>query len=154
MVPYIVAFLAVAFFPTALAGIGGHLATLAIPERRVKLKVLILVWALAALGIFFAGLQQIQAYRTDKKHDQEQAAMQRQLQESAIGQARMQGRLDSIASLVDRIEVRSTNPALKDVASVIREAIKNLTPPKHFEVGSTENLPTQDSAGTSNRLKK
>jgi hypothetical protein len=108
MLPYIETFLAVAVFPTALAGVGSHLATLAISDHKRRLKVVIFVWVLAGFTMLLAALQQIGAYQSDKKHDAEQAAMQTQLKDSAIGQAQMQGqmqgKLDTIGSIVEGIE--------------------------------------------------
>jgi hypothetical protein len=77
MWPYIVTFIAVALFPLALAGYGGHLATLALPEdsaqrRRAKL----LVWTLAIAGVILFGVSEIISYHADKKRDSEDATFQ------------------------------------------------------------------------------
>jgi hypothetical protein len=66
--PYIVTFVAVAVFPLALAGVGGHLATIALaddPNRR--LRTVLLVWALAITGVVFFGISQVMTYRADFK---------------------------------------------------------------------------------------
>jgi hypothetical protein len=70
MWPYILNVIAVAIFPLALAGIGGHLATLALPEntnarRNWKLG----IWAIAIIGVVLFGVSQEEAYRADQARD-------------------------------------------------------------------------------------
>jgi hypothetical protein len=70
MWPYIITFVAVALFPLALAGYGGHLATLALSEgSRAKKKALAIVWGLAIAGILLFGLSQKIAYNADNARD-------------------------------------------------------------------------------------
>src|SRR5882757_8892659 len=70
MFPYVLTFIAVAVFPLALAGYGGHLATLALPESSwAKKKALAIVWGLAIIGIALFGISQILSYRSDKARD-------------------------------------------------------------------------------------
>jgi hypothetical protein len=64
MWPYILTTIAVAAFPLALAGYGGHLATLALPERSKKKRMAWLLcggWLLGCLDIrsFSSGRLQI-----------------------------------------------------------------------------------------------
>jgi len=66
MGPYIFTTLAVAVFPTILAGYGGHLATLALPPgSRKKRNALFIVWGLALGGVLLFIASQIVAYKTD-----------------------------------------------------------------------------------------
>jgi hypothetical protein len=70
MWPYILTFIAVAVFPLALAGYGGHLATLALPENsKARRRALVIVWSLAVSGVVLFGVSQILSYRTDKGRD-------------------------------------------------------------------------------------
>jgi hypothetical protein len=67
---YILTTLAVAVFPLALAGYGGHLATLALPAHsQEKRKALFLVWSLAFGGILLFVVSQLSAYKSDKAKD-------------------------------------------------------------------------------------
>jgi hypothetical protein len=70
MWPYILTTIAVAAFPLALAGYGGHLATLALPERSKKKRMaLAIVWGLAIGGVLIFAASQVTAYRSDKIKD-------------------------------------------------------------------------------------
>ena len=70
MWPYIVTFIAVAVFPLALAGYGGHLATLALPENSQKRRrAIAIVWSLAIVGVLLFGAFQIISYFADKSRD-------------------------------------------------------------------------------------
>jgi hypothetical protein len=72
--PYVLTTVAVAVFPLALAGYGGHLATLALPEgSKAKHKALILVWGLAICGVVVFGISQVMAYNADAKRSSEDA---------------------------------------------------------------------------------
>lgn len=70
MWPYVLTFIAVAVFPLALGGYGGHLATLALPKGSTqKRKAITIVWFLAIVGILLFGASQISTYRADKSRD-------------------------------------------------------------------------------------
>jgi len=59
-------FLAVAVVPLVLAGLGGHLATLALPENgTIRRRWKIAIWAIALVGVGLFGLSQIMAYHAD-----------------------------------------------------------------------------------------
>jgi len=84
---YVLSFLSAAAVPLAVAGYVGHL-TAKVLERPDRLRALTIVWVLAALGVLLSGVQQILVYRSDRMHEQQQAAMaakadreQRQLRE-------------------------------------------------------------------------
>jgi hypothetical protein len=93
MVAYILAFLAVAVFPMALAAIGGYLATLAVPDSKQKRKWLVIVWALAGCGVLFAALQQIEAHDSDVARDSKTTSLQSTLNTSLQDEAYMRGQL-------------------------------------------------------------
>jgi len=122
LLPYVIGFLAVAVFPLALAGYGGHLATLALADGTKRRRALILVWGLAALGVVFAGLQQIEAYRSDKEHDASQDTLKSKLDTSLQRQEYMRGQLDSIGLMVGKVGEKTTDPAVGQLAGAIIKA--------------------------------
>jgi len=64
-----------AVFPLALAGYGGHLATLALQAHsKERRKALFIVWGLAILGVVAFGVSQIFTYRSDRSHEREDVA--------------------------------------------------------------------------------
>lgn len=67
---YIITFLALAAFPLALAGYGGHLAA-TILKGEERTKALRIVWGLTILGLFSFGLQQYLTYRSDVEREKE-----------------------------------------------------------------------------------
>jgi hypothetical protein len=69
MLPYVLTTIAVAFFPLALAGYGGHLAAIALPDSRGRRKALMIVWGLAIVGVLLFTVIQVMAYRSDKGHE-------------------------------------------------------------------------------------
>jgi hypothetical protein len=70
MWPYIFTTIAVAVFPLALAGYGGHLATLALEDKPIKKRnALFIVWSLAIGGIVLFALSQCVAYKTDTEKE-------------------------------------------------------------------------------------
>ena len=72
MWPYILSFLAGAFFPLALAGYGGHLAAIALPDDpKRRRNALIIVWTLAGAGVLISGVQQITSFSADHKKETE-----------------------------------------------------------------------------------
>jgi hypothetical protein len=117
VLPYIVSFLGLALFPLALGGYGGHLATLALPEGTKRKRALWLVWGLASLGVLFAGLQQIEAFRSDKEHDSTQVDLQSKLATSLQRQEYTRGQLDSISLMIGGRT--GGDPALGQLAAVI-----------------------------------
>jgi hypothetical protein len=66
---YLLSFLAAALFPLALAGYGGHLATIALPDTRLRRKAFVIVWGLAIVGTIVSAVFQIALYRSDQKRD-------------------------------------------------------------------------------------
>jgi len=64
---YIVSFLGLALFPLALGAYGGYLAVVGLADKKQKHLAVVIVSVLAGLGVLFTGLQQIQAYRSDKE---------------------------------------------------------------------------------------
>jgi len=69
---YILGFLWAAAIPFALAAYGVHLAANVLDTKRRNRSVRF-VWALAALGVIFAGIQQWYAYELDKESKAKQA---------------------------------------------------------------------------------
>jgi len=69
MWPYILTTIAVALFPLALAGYGGHLATLALSDTKAKRKALFIVWGMAFGGVLLFAVSQVVAYRSDTTRD-------------------------------------------------------------------------------------
>ena len=67
---YILTTIAVALFPLALAGYGGHLAAIALPDSPGRRKALIIVWGLAIAGVLLFASTQVTAYRSDKRHEE------------------------------------------------------------------------------------
>jgi hypothetical protein len=126
MLSYVIAFAAVALFPTALAAIGAHLATLAINDSKLKFKVILLVWTLAVIGVALAGLQQIEAYRSDLEHDSKISDLQNAangLQVTANTslqrQEYMRGQLDSISVMIGKVGEKSSDPVIGQLAGAI-----------------------------------
>jgi uncharacterized membrane protein YbhN (UPF0104 family) len=68
---YIVSFLAVAFFPFALAAYGGYLAAKVLDEKD-RHAAFVTVWTLAFLGVAAAGWQQVMVYRSDRVNEVKQ----------------------------------------------------------------------------------
>jgi hypothetical protein len=119
MLPYVVSFLGLALFPLALAGYGGHLATLALTEQKPRRRAIFAVWTMAILGVVFAGLQQIEAYHSDKDHDEKQEALRSKLDASLQAQQYTRGQLDSIGLMIGKVGERSTDPVLGQLAGAI-----------------------------------
>ncbi len=72
---YLITFIAIAVFPLALAGYGGHLATLGLPNgSKEKRRALIIVWTLAAIGVLLFGVVQMTAYHADSTRDKKDEA--------------------------------------------------------------------------------
>jgi uncharacterized membrane protein len=97
---YVISFLAVAAVPLAVAGYGGHLAAKVL-EGNERRRALAIVWVLAALGVLLSGVQQMMAYRADRMHVQQQAALEAKAEQE---QRELQMKLD--ASLSHQEEVR------------------------------------------------
>jgi hypothetical protein len=70
---YIINFLAVAAFPLAIAGYGGHLAAKVLDKVDRK-RALCVVWTLAVLGVVLSGVQQVLVYRSRRADDFREAA--------------------------------------------------------------------------------
>jgi len=66
---YVVAVVAVAVVPLALAGFGAHLATPGIDDPRKRCRAKIFIWGLAVLGVFVFIVLQVITYRSDKAHE-------------------------------------------------------------------------------------
>lgn len=66
---YFLTFMGVAFFPLALAGYGGHLAGIALPDRKKRNRALLLVWGLAAAGVLLFGAAEYLTYKADTARD-------------------------------------------------------------------------------------
>jgi len=77
---YTVSFLAVAFFPFALAAYGGHLAAKVL-DAKDRRKAFVIVWTLALLGVAAAGWQQIMVYRSDRANETKQRKSERDTSE-------------------------------------------------------------------------
>jgi hypothetical protein len=125
MSPYITAFVAVALFPLFLAGIGGHLATLAVEDLRERRNWKIGVWGLAALGILAVGLQQFQSYDSDNVHDKKQEALQQKLDTSIRSEENIKGQLQNLAFVFSKLEARpssTTDPTEKRVIETLLAA--------------------------------
>jgi type VI protein secretion system component VasK len=105
---YVISFLSVAAVPLAVAGYGGHLAAKLL-DRPERLRALIIVWALATLGVVLSGVQQIIVYRSDRAHEQQQAALEAKAEEE---QRQLREKLD--ASLNHADEVR------KELGSIVK----------------------------------
>ena len=132
MLSYIIGFLAVAVFPTALALFGGHLATLAIADFHKRRLAIGAVWGLAILGIVFAGLQQIGSYRSDQEHDAKVSELQRTanglqgtVNTSLQRQEYMRGQLESIGLMIGKVGEKSTDPVLGQLAGAIAKMADN-----------------------------
>jgi hypothetical protein len=67
---YILTTTAVALFPLVLAGYGGHLAAIALPDSPGRRKALMIVWGLAIAGVLLFAATQVTAYRSDKRHEE------------------------------------------------------------------------------------
>ena len=126
MLSYVIGFFGVALFPAALAGIGGHLATLAITDHRARTKVLALVWVLAGLGVMFAGLQQVLAYRSDRENSSKVSELQSTttglrgtLDTSLQQQQYMKGQLESISVMIGKVGEKSADQGMRDLASAL-----------------------------------
>jgi uncharacterized membrane protein len=105
---YVISFLSVAAVPLAVAGYGGHLAAKVL-DRPARLRALTIVWALAVLGVLLSGVQQVMVYRSDRAHEQRQAALEAKAEEE---QRQLRDKLD--ASLNHDEEVR------KDLGSIVQ----------------------------------
>lgn len=140
---YLVNFIAGAVFPLALAGYGGHLATLALPEKsKQRRNALILVWTLAILGVGSSAFQQYVSFRSDNK---------RSVFDSAE-RSSVDNKLDSISTQLGRLlrnaktgrqqaEILSTQEqvnSLKSSLGVIAKEASNA--PKRALIASRINL--------------
>jgi hypothetical protein len=141
MLTYIVNLLAVAVFPLVLAGYGGHLATLALPDSRDQRRAKLVVWGLALAGVLFSALQQAEAYRSDKEHDEKQAILQSKLDTSLQKQEYARGQLDSISVMIGKFGEKSSDPVLGQLAGAIvkmsqnaRAASQSLTAPANVRL--------------------
>ena len=140
--------------PLALAGCGGHLATLALADPQRKRRALWLVWGLAAAGVICCALQQIGAYHSDKEHNEEETTLQGKLDASLQRQEYMRGQLDSIGLMLGKIGEKTNDAGLKDFASAISAAIDRMArqlaqqppAPKHYQREGTEKLQTKEGA--------
>ncbi len=86
--------------PLAVASYGGHLAAKVL-DRPERLRALAIVWTLATLGVVLSGVQQVMTYRSDRLHEQQQAAVEAKTQEE---RRQLREKLD--ASLNHQDEVR------------------------------------------------
>lgn len=124
--PYFLTTIAVALFPLALAGYGGHLATLALkPGSKDKRRALVIVWGLAVAGIFFFAITQIIQYRADKRR--ESADNRRESADGAF-RARVLQQLQEIADEPD------TNKK-KEAAKVLQKRVE-LSPARSQTFGN------------------
>lgn len=105
---YVLSFLSAAAAPLAVAGYVGHL-TAKVLDRPERLRALTIVWVLAAVGVVLSGVQQILMYRSDRMHDQQQAAM---VAKAEHDQQQLREKLD--ASLNHEDEVR------KDLGRIVQ----------------------------------
>jgi hypothetical protein len=133
---YILSFLAVAFFPLALAAYGGHLAA-EVLEREKRTKALWIVWCLAGVGVLFAGGQQYRAYRSDQaiqavqgKRDTDAKQLQGKLDASIQREEYMKGQLGSIALMIGKVGEEGKSSQIGQLASAIKNIAANSgTPP-------------------------
>jgi uncharacterized membrane protein len=105
---YVISFLSAAAVPLAVAGYGGHLAAKVL-DRPERVRALTIVWALAVLGVLLSGVQQVMVYRSDRAHEQQQAALEAKAEEE---QRQLRDKLD--ASLNHTDEVR------KELGSIVQ----------------------------------
>jgi hypothetical protein len=119
MVLYIVAFFAVALFPLALAGMGAHLATLAVTNPKERSRWKLGVWALAVAGVGFEGLQQVAAYESDKDHDKKQDGLRSKLDTSIQSEENIKGRLQTLAFVFSKLENNKSNAFSADDRKIL-----------------------------------
>jgi hypothetical protein len=105
---YLISFLSAAAVPLAVAGYGGHLAAKVL-DRPERARALTIVWALAVLGVILSAVQQVMVYRSDRRHEQQQAAIEARAEQE---QRQLRDKLD--ASLSHEDEVR------KELGSIVR----------------------------------
>ncbi len=145
MLSYLIAFVAVAVFPTALAALGGHLATLAVLDPKAKRKWIYLVWTLAGLGVLFAGAQQRLSYLSDAEHDKKivelqdaSKGLQSTVNTSAQRQEYMRGQLESIGVMMGKFGEKSCDPAVGQLAGAISKmadgAARPIAPSKNMNM--------------------
>jgi hypothetical protein len=126
MLPYLIAFLAIAVFPLALAGVGGHLAAVALPDQAARRRTyFFVIWGLALIGIVLAGLQQIEAFHSDKEHDAKQELIQGKLDTSLQRGEYMRGQLESISLMLGKVGEGQKDPAVSQLAGVIVKMADN-----------------------------
>ena len=139
-----------ALFPTALAGIGGHLATLGVSDPTKKRRWLWAIWSLAGFGVIFAGLQQVEAYHSDTMHDDKIGALQGTLNTSLQRQEYMRGQLETIAATIGKASERSSDPAIGQLAQTISKmagGISTVPAPRNAHVSLLyNNMPFSDGA--------
>ncbi|HEU5352085.1 MAG TPA: hypothetical protein VFU55_10850 [Terracidiphilus sp.] len=126
MWPYAVTFIAVAVFPLALAGYGGHLATLALGDGSSRKKIaLAIVWGLATCGVIVFGISQIMSYTASTQ----QQNVEMQFRDAVLS------RLGAIASEPDEAKRKEAANSLKAV--VLQSPIPH---PIHIPVAQDELL--------------
>jgi hypothetical protein len=137
MAAYIIGFLAAAFFPLALAGYGGHLAVMAMPENgRGRKKALWIVWSLAILGVIASGISTVIAYRADRDRGASDAAFH-----------------SEVFARLQEIKDEPSEGKKKQDATALSKAIRSV-PPGSYRLGvfTQETLPNP-LAGSRYKLK-
>ncbi|WP_158941600.1 hypothetical protein [Granulicella sp. S190] len=128
---YVLTTFAVAVIPLLLAGIGGHLATLALPgndrsRRRWKLG----IWILAIVGILVFAFTQVLAYQADREREAFQTSVLDQLKIIANepNKAKRQEAVDKLASSFPGAVNPKTSARTQSKASLPNTPAQNVQP--------------------------
>jgi len=128
---YVVSFLAVAFFPLALAAYGVYLAATTL-DGKTKAWAFVIIGFLTSLGILTGALEQIRIYHSDVVRDSRESTVQSKLDTSIRQEAYVRGQLDSLSLMVGKLGEKSADPAVKQVAEAIAKIANSNTLPPDF----------------------
>jgi hypothetical protein len=123
---YVVAFLAVALFPIALAAFGVYLAAIALDGKK-KIWAFVAIGFIAGFGVLTGALQQLGAYHSDLTHEKRESDAQAKLDNSLEQQAYMREQLDSISLMIGNLRGKSADPIVKQYLDAVAKMAQSNT---------------------------
>lgn len=136
MWPYVLTTIAVAVFPLALAGYGGHLATIALADPKKRRIAKIVTWSLAICGIALFIASQVAAAHSDKIKDAENEAFKSKVLEG----------LTAIIKEPDRAKQRAQAVSLAD--SIKSQSSTHQAPPSSLAGIPPSDIPINPEVAT------